>query len=112
VQEIRGLLYDDSGVVIERWLMPPGGIEPGFFPAVHVPQGQYHTCQSLESGTVIIEFKNGKYNPKATEDILPGTTEPMNHCAMETVKKMLKGIWDFCRYVFVPQRRAKGYKNK
>ena len=27
----------------------------------------------------------------------------MNHCAMETVKKMLKGIWEFCRYVFVPQ---------
>ena len=31
----------------------------------------------------------------------------MNHCAMETVKKMLKGIWEFCRYVFVPQRRYK-----
>lgn len=28
----------------------------------------------------------------------------MNCCAMETVKKMLKGIWEFCRCVFVPQR--------
>lgn len=31
----------------------------------------------------------------------------MNHCAMETVKIMLKGIWEFCAYVFVPQRRPK-----
>jgi hypothetical protein len=27
---------------------------------------QYHTCQSLESGTVIIEFKNTKYDPITT----------------------------------------------
>lgn len=35
----------------------------------------------------------------------------MNHGAMETVKKMLKGIWEFCRYVFVPQCRPKDYYN-
>ena len=23
---------------------------------MHVPMGQYHTCKSMESGTVIIEF--------------------------------------------------------
>ena len=70
------VLYDDLGNEVSRILLTPGGVEPGSFPAVHVPLGQYHTCKSLESGTVIIEFKNGKYNPKATEDILPGTTEP------------------------------------
>ena len=70
------VLYDDLGNEVSRILLTPGGVEPGSFPAVHVPMGQYHTCKSLESGTVIMEFKNGKYDPKATEDILPGTTEP------------------------------------
>ncbi|MBO6052066.1 MAG: hypothetical protein J6P65_08850 [Bacteroidales bacterium] len=29
----------------------------------------YHTCRSLESGTVIIEFKNTKYTPAGTEEL-------------------------------------------
>ena len=33
----------------------------------HVPIGQYHICLSLESGAVIIEVKNTKYDPQATE---------------------------------------------
>jgi cupin fold WbuC family metalloprotein len=64
------IIYDDLGNVIERCIMTPGGIEPGSVSAVHVPMGQYHTCKSMESGTVIIEFKNTKYNPRTTEDIL------------------------------------------
>ena len=64
------VIYDDNGAVVERCIMTPGGFEPGTFPAVHVPMGQYHTCKSLESGTVIIEFKNGKYDPRTTEDVL------------------------------------------
>lgn len=31
----------------------------------------------------------------------------MNNGGMETVKNILKGIWEFCGYVFVPQRRPK-----
>ena len=64
------VLYDDLGNEESRILLTPGGVEPGSFPAVHVPMGQYHTCQSLESGTVIIEFKNGKYDPEGTEELL------------------------------------------
>lgn len=64
------ILYDDNGNVTERCILTPGGIEPGSAPAVHVPMGQYHTCKSLESGTVIIEFKNTKYDPSCTEDVL------------------------------------------
>lgn len=63
------LIFDDNGDVIERWLMTPGGVEDGSVPAVHVPMGQYHTCKSLESGTVIIEFKNTKYDPKRSEEV-------------------------------------------
>lgn len=64
------VFYDDQGRETVRWLLTPGGAEPGSAPAIHVPIGQYHTCQSLESGTVIIEFKNTKYDPLTTEDFL------------------------------------------
>ena len=32
--------------------------------------GQWHRLVALESGTVIVEFKNGAYEPIAPEDIL------------------------------------------
>ncbi len=32
--------------------------------------GQYHTLRSLESGTVIIEFKNGKYDPEGDKEFM------------------------------------------
>lgn len=64
------VMYDDQGNEVSRILLTPGGVEKGSAPAVHVPMGQYHTCVSLESGTVIIEFKNTKYDPISTEDVL------------------------------------------
>ena len=64
------VLYDDHGNEEFRILLTPGGVEPGSFPAIHVPMGQYHTCQSLENGTVIIEFKNTKYDPERSEELL------------------------------------------
>ena len=64
------VFFDDSGTEISRYLLVPGGVEPDSSPAIHVPMGQYHTCHSLESGTVIIEFKNTKYDPQTTEDLL------------------------------------------
>ncbi|WP_028911838.1 WbuC family cupin fold metalloprotein [Prevotella sp. MA2016] len=38
--------------------------------ALNIPAGQWHTVQALESGTVILEMKNGKYVPAREEDIL------------------------------------------
>ena len=60
------LFFDELGNETGRWLLVPGSDTP----AIHVPRGQYHTCRSLESGTVIIEFKNTKYDPETTEDFL------------------------------------------
>lgn len=60
------VFYDTSGKETARFLLVPSGDAP----AVHVPVGQYHTCQSLESGTVIVEFKNTKYDPEKTEERL------------------------------------------
>lgn len=38
--------------------------------ALNIPAGQWHTVQSLESGTVIMEVKDGPYEPTGAEDIL------------------------------------------
>ena len=37
---------------------------------VNVPIGQWHSLKSLESGTVLLEAKAGKYSPLEKEDIL------------------------------------------
>jgi len=38
--------------------------------AINIPIGQWHTAYALESGTVILEVKDGPYNPIGPEDIL------------------------------------------
>ena len=38
--------------------------------ALNIPAGQWHTLRSLESGSVILEVKDGKFEPLAEEDIL------------------------------------------
>lgn len=38
--------------------------------ALNIPAGQWHTVQSLESGTVIMEVKDGKYEPIQDCDVL------------------------------------------
>lgn len=63
---VEEVLYDNCGKEIERYRLIPGTE----CMACHVPLGQYHTCVSLESGSVIIEFKNGKYDKDKTEVFL------------------------------------------
>ena len=60
------VFVDDKGNETSRFLLTLGGETP----AIHVPMGQYHTCRSLESGTIIMEFKNTKYDPETTEDYM------------------------------------------
>ena len=38
--------------------------------ALNVPIGQWHTVRALESGSVIMEVKDGKYEPRGAEDEL------------------------------------------
>ena len=38
--------------------------------ALNIPIGQWHTVRVLESGTVIMEVKDGVYEPTGPEDIL------------------------------------------
>ena len=37
---------------------------------LNIPAGQWHTIRSLESGTVVISSKEGKWEPMRDEDIL------------------------------------------
>jgi cupin fold WbuC family metalloprotein len=59
-------LYDDEGNETDAVLLEAGGEVP----AMQVEMGQWHRLESLESGTVIVEFKNGAYEPIGPEDIL------------------------------------------
>ena len=38
--------------------------------ALNIPAGQWHTVRALESGSVILEMKEGAYEPTGEEDIL------------------------------------------
>ena len=56
--------YDASGVLVETIDMKPEGN------VLNVPAGQWHSLKSLESGTVLLECKDGKWEPLGEEDIL------------------------------------------
>lgn len=64
--KVEEFLYDNQGHVLDSYLLETGS---GCV-ACHVPMGCFHTCKSLQTGSVIIEFKNGKYDPETTEDFL------------------------------------------
>ena len=38
---------------------------------MNVEKGQWHRLECLESGTVIVEFKDGAYEPVVAEDAVP-----------------------------------------
>ena len=50
-------LYDESGTQVETVDMLPGGN------VLNVPAGQWHSLKSLASGTVLLECKDGMYEP-------------------------------------------------
>ena len=38
--------------------------------ALNIPAGQWHTLRALESGTVILDMKDGAYEPIGAEDVM------------------------------------------
>lgn len=68
---LRGRLvweyYDElERICTERIELSPNGP----IVALNVPQGQWHTVKALESGSVIMEVKDGAYEPQRPEDVL------------------------------------------
>ena len=77
--------YDDAGVLVESFVLgdchvadAPRNDVLDFAPrndvpmvyALNIPAGQWHTLRALESGTVILEMKDGAYEPISSTDIL------------------------------------------
>lgn len=69
---LRGRLVEEFYDELERRCVEAIELSPGGpCVAVSIPAGQWHTVRSLESGTVILEMKDGKYEPLSDADILP-----------------------------------------
>ena len=68
---LRGRLVEEFYDELERTCTERIELSPnGPVVALNIPAGQWHTVQALESGTVIQEMKNGKYEPISDVDIL------------------------------------------
>ena len=68
---LRGRLVEEYYDELERICTERIELSPnGPVVALNIPAGQWHSVQALESGTVILEMKNGKYEPISDVDIL------------------------------------------
>ena len=71
-QEVQGSGFKVQGVqepkaeLVERIELSPNGQVV----ALNIPAGQWHTIRSLGSGSVILEVKDGKYEPIQDCDVL------------------------------------------
>lgn len=64
--KLRVLIYDDNKNIIEDVVIAPNTENIGY----HITKGTWHKVESLESGTVCFETREGPYAPVAEEDIL------------------------------------------
>lgn len=58
--------FDDNGNKTASYVLAPNTAQV----AMSVPVGQWHALESLESGSVIFEAKDGVYEPLSKDDIL------------------------------------------
>ena len=56
--------YDENGVLTDTVDMVPGGV------VLNVPIGVWHSLRSLESGTVLLECKDGKWEPLGEGEVM------------------------------------------
>lgn len=68
---LRGRLVEEFYDELERICTDRIELTPnGPVALVNIPAGQWHTVRALESGTVLLEFKDGPWEPLREEDIL------------------------------------------
>ena len=68
---LRGRVAEEFYDELERMCTDRIELSPnGPVVALNIPIGQWHTIHSMESGTVIMEVKDGHYEPIKPEDIL------------------------------------------
>ena len=61
---IRVFFYNDQKELTNTFVLDPKKKTYG----IHIPKGQWHTLEVLESSTVIFEVKDGPYVPLSEED--------------------------------------------
>ena len=67
---LRGRLVEEFYDELERRCTEAIELSPGSVVALNIPIGQWHNVRALGSGTVIMEVKDGPYEPTREEDIL------------------------------------------
>lgn len=68
---LRGRVVEEYYDELERTCIEAIELTPnGQTVALNIPAGQWHKLRSLESGSVILEMKDGKFEPLADLDIL------------------------------------------
>ena len=65
---LREVFYNDAGEVTEVIDLAPNSD----CVALNIPLGQWHTVEVLESGTIIMETKDGAYEPLGEDEIWNG----------------------------------------
>ena len=95
---LRGRLveeyYDESErICTERIELSPNGPVV----ALNIPAGQWHTVRVLESGTVILEMKNGTYEPISDVDILQIETTTDDTNCTDIVERLRRFMEDEAR---------------
>lgn len=63
---LREVFYNDAGEVTEVIDLAPNSE----CVAINIPLGQWHSVEVLESGTIIMETKDGAYEPLQDCDVL------------------------------------------
>ena len=64
--KIRWYFYDDNGKVDEEVVLDANGDVR----CINVEKGRWHSLECLESGSVLLESKDGPWEPLGPEDIL------------------------------------------
>ena len=55
--------YDENGNLTDTIDMVPGGV------VLNIEKGQWHSLKCLESGTVLLETKDGPYHPLEEDEV-------------------------------------------
>jgi cupin fold WbuC family metalloprotein len=63
---LKVFFHDSDGRVSESFLLDPLEGQYG----IHIPAGQWHSLEVLQSGSVIFEVKDGPYEPLGEGDVL------------------------------------------
>lgn len=63
---MKVMFYDDKGQITEEYMLDNSTGNYG----VQIPAGVWHSLEVLQTGTIILEIKDGPYRPLQENDIL------------------------------------------